>query len=162
MRPRASPRIFYNSIRCACHQMLTPLSLECGKGIRCCSVDYRLREFRLFAVCPESGNYRLSNAPDLTIAIMLAFTRSGAFTRPDTQQVVDRLEARGCLCFLRKLENHIQTPKGIFRQPQLSLSEPAQALSATLDCAGAGLVFRHEDDSRQNKVPLIRRAARRR
>jgi hypothetical protein len=70
-----------------------------GKGIRCCSVDYRLREFRLFAVCPESGNYRLSNAPDLTIAIVLAITCSGTFTCPDTQRVVGRLEACGLFVF---------------------------------------------------------------
>jgi hypothetical protein len=101
-----------SSIGCARIQELTPLPLECGKGARCCSVDYRLREFRLFAVCPESGNYRLSNTPDLTFAILLAITRSGAFTCPDTQQVVDRLEARGCLCFQSKAGESHPVPQG--------------------------------------------------
>jgi hypothetical protein len=136
--------------------MLTPLSLECGKGIRRCSVDYRLREFRLFAECPESGNYRWSIAADLTIAVMLAISHSGAFTCPNAQQVVDRLEARGCLCFLKKLEKSHPVPKGIFRQPQLSLSKPVQALSAIVDCADAGmLLFRHDDDFTQDEGPLF-------
>ena len=58
-----------------------------------------------------------------------------------------------------KLENHIQSPKGIFRQPKLSLSEPVQAFSANVDCDAAGLLFRHKDRSSQEKVPLLRRAA---